>query len=197
MESGRSDASTGSTTRGSSSHGDAGDVFSQILGDIDTIVRELDAGVDAPKEREALKVQLAGFKDQISVLESQVRIQQSEIHSQPSLDVSLTSLQRNVDLVARSLSINPVWHSGDDKKRAGVVKRSTSCTSVSVHCGLFKRKTKKALCVSSASCKNLRAFTLRLANLHIGGLGAVIFLPFLEIITELIVDMWLCVKVKS
>lgn len=171
MESGASASGSGSlgTSGVSSSHGDG--VFSRIVGNIDTIVSVLDTGLDAPKEREALKVQLAEFKDQIAVWESQVRVKQREkqsleVASQPSLDISLTSLQRNVDLVARSLGIDPVWHSGDEKKgAAGVTKRSGSA-SVFVHCWNFKQKTKKVLHIS-ASCKSLRAFSLRLAgHLH-------------------------------
>jgi hypothetical protein len=142
-----------STSRASS--GD--DVFAQINGDIDTIVSVLDSVVDAPKERHALKSQLSGFKNQITVLESYVRHLQADpgSHHPASLDISLTSLQRNVDLVARSLGIDPVW-SNDDDTRQELARTS----SVSLHCWRFKHKAKKLFHIS-AGCKTIRAFSLR------------------------------------
>lgn len=163
----RTQEHSASTSRTSS--GD--DVFTQIIGDIETIVSVLDSVVDAPKERHALKSQLSGFKSQITVLESQVRRKQRACHdsdSHPaSLDISLTSLQRNVDLVARSLGIDPVWNNSsslDDthKQEAEEAACPKKISSVSLHCWSFKQKAKKLFHVS-AGCKTLRAFSLRLA----------------------------------
>lgn len=139
----------------------SGDMFSQIIVDIDTIVTVLDSVVDAPKEREALKLQLSGFKDQISFLESEVKKQGSCDFRQSSLEISLTNLQRNVDLVARSLGIDPVWNpkAATSNKQHDPTTESR-CIPVTLHCLGFKHKARK-LVRASVGCKNLRAFSLR------------------------------------
>ena len=159
-----------SSSRTSSGDGDRDrdDVFTQIIGDIDTIVGVLDSVVDAPKDRHALRTQLSGFKTQITSLETHVRMKQAGHNdlSQPaSLEISFTSLQRNVDLVARSLGIDPVWsNSADDRNHDATDAASPKKTSpVSLHCWRFKHKAKKLLRVS-AGCKTIRAFSLRLPS---------------------------------
>lgn len=142
------------------------DVFSQIMGDIDTIASVLDSVVDAPKERLALKEQLSGFKNQIGVLETHVKKKLgTKSDSRPSsLDVSLTSLQRNVDLVSRSLGIDPLWNSSEDSRNRKVVADEPPAPKespvVSLYCWRFKLKAKKLL-RAPAGCKNIRAFSLR------------------------------------
>jgi len=138
-------------------------VFTHIIGEIESIVSVL----DSTKEREALKNQLSGFKSQITVLESHVKKKKGELPcSSEELEFSLTSLQRNVDLVARSLGIDPVWNHQNLKEGVGETNASlfspskTSSGAVSLQCWSFKQKAKKFLRVS-ASCKNIRAFSLR------------------------------------
>lgn len=124
--------------------------LSRMMGEIDTIVSVLDT-VEV-KEKQALQGQLLSFRDQIVSKRS---------------DISLASLQRNVDLVARSVGIentstfsNTSTTTTSTTSSTRPIKRTSA--AVSVHCWHFKHKAKKALRVPATSCKNLRAFSLRL-----------------------------------
>jgi len=135
-------------------------VFTHIIGEIESIVSVL----DSTKERDALKSQLSGFKSQITVLESHVKKKGGLQPSSEELEFNLTSLQRNVDLVARSLGIDPVWNNSKEGGDTHALTPRATSGSVSLQCWSFKQKAKKFLRVS-ASCKNIRAFSLRLVVL--------------------------------
>lgn len=174
-------------------------LFSHIITEIDTIVEVLDSVVDATKAKETLKLQLSGFKDQIAValeessssglkknnnnnnknkLGATVRGSGAQAAASAAAAdhhhrVDLTDLQRNIDLVAQSLGIEPVWKSNKGsarqlkkKQREGaadssaVMIKDTKC-AVGIGFANWKQKLQKMFCISTLRSKTLSAFSLR------------------------------------
>lgn len=160
----RTQEHSASTSRNSSCE----HILSQILGEIDAITIVLDAVVDVPKERQALKAHLLEFRDQTSLFQRNSRRHHAGSDSLPSsLEISISSLQRNVDLVARSLGIDPVWNSSGGKSREseeGDESTSNRSVSGSHNWSHFKHRVKKLFRVP-VGCKSVRAFSLRLTIL--------------------------------
>jgi hypothetical protein len=176
-------------------------LFSHIITEIDTIVEVLDSVVDATKAKETLKLQLSGFKDQIAValeessssglkknnninrnkLGAAVRgsgAQAAASAAAAAVDhhrVDLTDLQNNIDLVAQSLGIEPVWNSNKGSARqlkkkkqqqegaaesSAVMIKDTKC-AVGIGFANWKQKLQKMFCISTLRSKTLSAFSLR------------------------------------
>jgi hypothetical protein len=175
-------------------------LFSHIITEIDTIVEVLDSVVDATKAKETLKLQLSGFKDQIAValeessssglkknknnknkLGAAVRGSGAQaVASAAAADdrhrVDLTDLQHNIDLVAQSLGIVPVWKSNKGSARqlkkkkqqqqegaaesSAVMIKDTKC-AVGIGFANWKQKLQKMFCISTLRSKTLSAFSLR------------------------------------
>lgn len=175
-------------------------LFSHIITEIDTIVEVLDSVVDATKAKETLKLQLSGFKDQIAValeessssglkkkndnnnnknkLGATVRGSGAQAAASAAAAdhhhrVDLTDLQRNVDLVAQSLGIEPVWKSNKGSARqlkkkqqegaadsSAVMIKDTKC-AVGIGFANWKQKLQKMFCISTLCSKTLSAFSLR------------------------------------
>jgi hypothetical protein len=148
-------------------------LFSHIITEIDTIVEVLDSVVDATKAKETLKLQLSGFKDQIVALESEVtgdlkkgKKKQGnaaaglvKARRGPAATVNFADLQYNIDVVAQSLGIEPVWKSkkGLEQGDEAVVK-ATKC---GIGFARLKQMLQKMVWFSSLRTTTLSAFSLR------------------------------------
>jgi hypothetical protein len=177
-------------------------LFSHIITEIDTIVEVLDSVVDATKAKETLKLQLSGFKDQIAVAleeSSSSGLKKKKNNNKNKLGaavrgsgaqaaasaaaaddhhrVDLTDLQNNIDLVAQSLGIEPVWKSSKGLARqlkkkkqqqqqegaaesSAVMIKDTKC-AVGIGFANWKQKLQKMFCISTLRSKTMSAFSLR------------------------------------
>ncbi len=174
-------------------------LFSHIITEIDTIVEVLDSVVDATKAKETLKLQLSGFKDQIAVAleeSSSSGLKKKNNNNKNKLGaavrgpgaqaaalaaaaddhhrIDLTDLQNDIDLVAQSLGIKPVWKSNKGSARqlkkkqqqegaaesSAMMIKDTKC-AVGIGFANWKQQLQKMFCISTLRSKTLSAFSLR------------------------------------